>query len=50
MSMARKRQPGQELLGLLWTTEVSDDQARILREAMEALGASTTEAQQHALN
>jgi hypothetical protein len=29
--------PGQDLLGLLGTTEISDDQARILREGMEVL-------------
>ena len=29
--------PGQDLLGLLGTTEISEDQARILREGMEVL-------------
>jgi hypothetical protein len=29
--------PGQDLLTLLRTTEISDDQARILREGMEVL-------------
>jgi hypothetical protein len=29
--------PGQDLLGLLGTTEISNDQARILREGMEVL-------------
>jgi hypothetical protein len=29
--------PGQDLLGLLGTTEISDDQARILREGIEVL-------------
>jgi hypothetical protein len=29
--------PGQDLLSLLGTSEISDDQARILREGMEVL-------------
>jgi hypothetical protein len=29
--------PGQDLLGLLGTTEISEDQARMLREGMEVL-------------
>ena len=29
--------PGQDMLGLLGTTEINDDQARILREGMEVL-------------
>ena len=29
--------PGQDLLGLRGTTEISDDQARMLREGMEVL-------------
>jgi len=29
--------PGQDLLGLLGTTKISDDQARMLREGMEVL-------------
>ena len=29
--------PGQDLFALLGTTEISDDQARILREGMEGL-------------
>jgi hypothetical protein len=29
--------PGQDLLGLLGTSEISEDQARILREGMEVL-------------
>jgi hypothetical protein len=31
------RSPGQDLLGLLGTTEISDDHVRMLREGMEVL-------------